>query len=63
MALLIGKDSPGPGITAVSLQRQQHCKDERNFQNSQRKLMSGDLQTALSEAFRLKATLPWQKIS
>lgn len=63
VALLIGKDSPGPGTTAASLRRQQHFKDERNFEkDSQRKPMSGDLQTALSEAFRLKATLPWQKI-
>lgn len=63
VAPLIGKDGPGPGTTAVSLRRQQHCKGERNFQkDSQRKPMSGDLQTALSEAFRPKATLPWQKI-
>ena len=29
VALLIGKDGPGPGTTAVSLRRQQHCKDEK----------------------------------
>lgn len=48
---------------ATSLQRQHHCRDQGSFQkNLQREMMSGDLQTALSEAFRLKAVSPWQKI-
>lgn len=45
--------------TGVPLERQHHHRCQRNFQkNSQRRMTPGDLQTAFSEAFGLKAKIP-----